>query len=240
MAEVMTPQFWTGLITIIWVNIILSGDNAVVIALAARSLPAHQQKKAVAYGAGAAVLMRIVLTIVAVELLKFPYLKLIGAVLLLWIAVKLLVPEEDAGDGIESSANLWTAIKTILIADLVMSLDNVIGVAAAAKGSFTLLILGLLISIPLVIFGATILMRLMERFPVIITLGAAILGWVAGEMAVTDPVLAQWVNDNAAYLHWVAPIAGAVLVVVTGKWLAARARKEHKGIVDLASGEPKA
>jgi YjbE family integral membrane protein len=240
MAEVMTPQFWTGLITIIWVNIILSGDNAVVIALAARSLPAHQQKKAVAYGAGAAVLMRIVLTIVAVELLKFPYLKLIGAVLLLWIAVKLLVPEEDAGDGIESSANLWTAIKTILIADLVMSLDNVIGVAAAAKGSMLLLILGLLISIPLVIFGATILMRLMERFPVIITLGAAILGWVAGEMAATDPVLAQWVNDNAAYLHWVAPIAGAVLVVVVGKWLAARAQKEHKGIVDLAGGEPKA
>jgi YjbE family integral membrane protein len=240
MAEVMTPQFWTGLITIIWVNIILSGDNAVVIALAARSLPAHQQKKAVAYGAGAAVLMRIVLTIVAVELLKFPYLKLIGAVLLLWIAVKLLVPEEDSGDGIESSANLWTAIKTILIADLVMSLDNVIGVAAAAKGSFTLLILGLLISIPLVIFGATILMRLMERFPIIITLGAAILGWVAGEMAVTDPVLAQWVNDNAAYLHWVAPVAGAALVVVTGKWLAARAKKEHKVIVDLAGGEPKA
>ena len=129
--------------------------------------------------------------------------------MLLWIAVKLLVPEEDSGDGIESSANLWTAIKTILIADLVMSLDNVIGVAAAAKGSITLLILGLLISIPLVIFGATILMRLMERFPIIITLGAAILGWVAGEMAVTDPVLAQWVNDNAAYLHWVAPIAGA-------------------------------
>jgi predicted tellurium resistance membrane protein TerC len=127
-----------------------------------------------------------------------------------------------------------------LIADLVMSLDNVIGVAAAAKGSMVLLILGLLISIPLVIFGATILMRLMERFPVIITLGAAILGWVAGEMAATDPILAQWVNDNAPYLHWVAPAAGAVIVVLIGKWLAARAKKEHKGIVDLAGGEPKA
>jgi YjbE family integral membrane protein len=153
MAEVMTTQFWVGLMTIIWVNIILSGDNAVVIALAARSLPPHQQKKAIFYGAGAAVLMRIALTIVAVKLLQFPYLKLIGAALLLWIAVKLLVPEDDAGDGIESSANLITAIKTILIADLVMSLDNVIGVAAAAKGSMVLLILGLLISIPLVIFG---------------------------------------------------------------------------------------
>ena len=151
MAEVLTPHFWTGLLTIIWVNIILSGDNAVVIALAARSLPPHQQKKAVFWGAGAAVILRIVLTIVAVELLKFPYLKLVGGALLLWIAVKLLVPEDDQGDGIESSANLWSAIKTILIADLVMSLDNVIAVAAAAKGSLLLLILGLAISIPLVV-----------------------------------------------------------------------------------------
>jgi YjbE family integral membrane protein len=238
MAEVMTPQFWTALMTIIWVNIILSGDNAVVIALAARSLPARQQKKAVFWGAGAAVILRIVLTIVAVELLKFPYLKLIGAVLLLWIAVKLLVPEEEEGDGIESSSNLMTAIKTILIADLVMSLDNVIAVAAAARGNDLLLIIGLAISIPLVIFGATVLMKLMERFPIIITLGAAILGWVSGEMAVTDPVIAQWVNDNAAYLHWVAPAAGAILVVVIGKSLAARARKGHKPVIDLARGKP--
>ena len=240
MAEVLTPAFWTGLMTIIWVNIILSGDNAVVIALAARSLPERQQTQAVFWGAGAAVVMRIVLTIVAVELLKFPYLKLIGAVLLLWIAVKLLVPEDDGGDGIESSSNLWTAIKTILIADLVMSLDNVIAVAAAAKGSIVLLILGLAISIPLVIFGATLLMKLMERYPIIITVGAAILGWVSGEMAVTDPVLAQWVNEHAAYLHWVAPAAGAVLVVVVGKSIAARSKREHKAVIDLASGEPKA
>jgi YjbE family integral membrane protein len=240
MAEVMTAQFWIGLMTIIWVNIILSGDNAVVIALAARSLPERQQKQAVMWGAGAAVVMRIILTIVAVELLKFPYLKLIGGALLLWIAVKLLVPEDDAGDGIESSSNLFAAIKTILIADLVMSLDNVIGVAAAAKGSITLLILGLLISIPLVIFGATMLMKLMERWPVIITIGAAILGWVAGEMAVTDPILAEWVNTNAAWLHWIGPISGAVLVVIVGKAIAARARKEHKTVVDLAGDKPNA
>jgi YjbE family integral membrane protein len=239
MAEVLTPHFWTGLLTIIWVNIILSGDNAVVIALAARSLPPHQQKKAVFWGAGAAVILRIVLTIVAVELLKFPYLKLVGGALLLWIAVKLLVPEDDQGDGIESSANLWSAIKTILIADLVMSLDNVIAVAAAAKGSLLLLILGLAISIPLVIFGATVLMRLMERWPVIITIGAGILGWVAGEMAVTDPVIAQWVNDNAGWLHWAAPAAGAVLVVVVGKWLAARAEREGDNVIDLAREERK-
>ena len=239
MAEVMTPQFWTGLLTIIWVNIILSGDNAVVIALAARSLPPHQQKKAVFWGAGAAVIMRIILTIVAVELLKLPYLKLIGGVLLLWIAVKLLMPEDGGDDGIESSSNLWGAIKTILIADLVMSLDNVIGVAAAAKGSIVLLVLGLLISIPLVIFGATMLMRLMERFPIIITIGAGILGWVAGEMAVTDPVLKDWVNANAAWLHWAAPAAGVVFVVLLGKWLAARVEKAAKGVVDLAGEESK-
>jgi YjbE family integral membrane protein len=239
MAEVMTTHFWMGLLTIIWINIILSGDNAVVIALAARSLPEHQQKKAVFWGAGAAVIMRIILTIVAVELLKLPYLKLIGGALLLWIAVKLLIPEDDGDDGIESSSNLWGAIKTILIADLVMSLDNVIGVAAAAKGSMVLLVLGLLISIPLVIFGATMLMRLMERFPVIITIGAGILGWVAGEMAATDPILKEWVNANAAWLHWAAPAAGVVFVVLLGKWLAARVERAAKGVVDLAGEEPK-
>jgi YjbE family integral membrane protein len=235
----MTPEFWTGLITIIWVNVILSGDNAVVIALAARSLPRAQQKKAVFWGAGAAVILRIILTLVAVELLKFPYLKFVGGALLFWIAVKLLVPEDEGGDNIESSSNLMTAIKTILIADLVMSLDNVIAVAAAAKGNDVLLVLGLAISIPLVIFGATILMKLMERWPVIITLGAAILGWVAGEMAVTDPVAIHWVEENAKYLDWVAPAAGAVLVVAVGKWLAARAAKDQ-GVIDLAGEKPKA
>ncbi len=234
--EIQTTVFWVGLWQIILVNIVLSGDNAVVIALAARSLPAHQQSKAIFWGAGAAVVMRIVLTIIAVEMLKWPWLKLIGAVLLLWIAVKLLVPE-DGGDDVESSDNLWAAIKTILIADLVMSLDNVIGVAAAAKGSITLLILGLAISIPLVIFGATMLMKLMHRFPVIITIGAGLLGWVAGDMAATDPVVKDWVDANAAWLHWAAPAAGAVLVVVIGKWLAARAAAEAE-VVDLANEKP--
>jgi len=153
--------------------------------------------------------------------------------------VKLLIPEDDGDDGIESSSNLWAAIKTILIADLVMSLDNVIGVAAAAKGSLVLLVLGLLISIPLVIFGATMLMKLMERFPIIITIGAGILGWVSGEMAATDPVVADWVNAHAAWLHWAAPAAGVVFVVALGRWLAARATREAEGMVDLADGEPR-
>jgi len=252
--EVMSAAFWLGLGTIIWVNIILSGDNAVVIALAARSLPVRQQKAAVLWGAAAAVVMRIVLTIVAVEMLKLPYLKLIGGALLLWIGVKLLIPEEDGGDDVESSANLLGAIKTILIADLVMSLDNVIAVAAVAKGSILLLVLGLLISIPLVVFGATILMKLMERFPVIIAVGAALIGYVAGEMPVTDPIAIEWVQAHA---HWLidfevfslgplklelsaAGLITAAVVVILGKWFAARqaGAAEHGELVDLAVKNP--
>jgi YjbE family integral membrane protein len=224
---------------IIGVNIVLSGDNAVVIALAARSLPPKQQKAAIVWGSGAAVLMRIILTVVAVEMLKWPYLKLIGAALLLWIAVKLLIPEDEGEGDIQSSDNLMAAIKTILIADLVMSLDNVIGVAAAAKDSLTLLILGLGISIPLVIFGSTILLKLMDRFPIIITIGAGLLGWVAGEMAVTDPLIKDWVNAHMHWLHWVAPAAGAIIVIALGKWFAARTAVHHKPVVDLAGEQPK-
>lgn len=229
--------FWVALLQIIGVNIVLSGDNAVVIALAARSLPPKQQKAAVLWGSGAAVVMRIVLTVIAVEMLKWPYLKLIGAVLLLWIAVKLLLPEDGDEGGIAASGSMASAIKTILIADLVMSLDNVIAVAAAAKGSLVLLILGLAISIPLVIFGSTLLLKLMDRYPIIITIGAALLGWVAGEMAVSDPLIKDWVNANMAWVHWVAPAAGAVFVVMLGRYLAARVLREHKEVVDLASGD---
>lgn len=220
--DFITPGFWVALMQIIGINIVLSGDNAVVIALAARSLPPQQQKQAIIWGSGAAVVMRIALTIVAVELLRLPYLKLIGSLLLLWIAVKLLMPEHEEEGGGKAVGSLGSAIKTILVADLVMSLDNVIAVAAAAKGSLTLLIIGLAISIPLVIFGSTMLLKLMQRWPVIITIGAALLGWVAGEMAVTDPLVTGWVEANAGYLHWIAPGAGAVLVVLLGKWLAAR------------------
>ena len=235
-----TPEFWIGLAKIIGVNVVLSGDNAVVIALAARSLPAHQQKKAVMYGAGAAIVMRIILTIFAVQLLTLPWLKLVGSLLLFWIGVKLLI-EEEGGDDIESSDNLMAAIKTILIADLVMSLDNVIAVAAAAGGSMTLLILGLGISIPLVIFGATLLLNLMERFPVIITIGAALIGMVAGEMLVTDIALKDWQSGmgltfdadgkpriGGLSLELIAGAVGAVFVVVYGKWLSGRAQEKRK------------
>lgn len=214
--EFSLTDFWLPLLKIIGVNIVLSGDNAVVIALAARSLPPEQQKKAIMWGSGAAIVMRIVLTIFAVQLLGLPYLKLIGSLLLLWIGIQLLLPE-DGGDNIESSSNLLTAVKTILIADLVMSLDNVIAVAGAANNNMLLLIIGLAISIPLVIFGATMLLKLMERFPIIITIGAALLGWVAGEMAITDPASANWVNANANWLHYAGPAIGAGIVLFIGK-----------------------
>ena len=234
-----STEFWIALAQIIGINIVLSGDNAVVIALAARSLPPKQQKQAVLWGSGAAVVMRIVLTVVAVELLKVPWIKLIGAVLLFWIAIKLLLPEREGEGGTKATASMAAAVKTILIADLVMSLDNVIAVAAAAKGSLLLLIVGLGISIPLVIFGSTLLLGLMERFPVIITIGAALLGWVAGEMMISDPVVKGWIDANAAWLHYAGPAAGAVLVVAIGKLLARRHEDVAPVILDdLAADDP--
>ena len=229
--EVLSQAFWLGLAKIIGVNVILSGDNAVVIALAARSLPPRQQTQAIFWGAGAAIVLRIILTLFAVALLTLPWLKLVGSVLLFWIGVKLLIPEDDDAE-IEASEHLLSAIKTILIADLVMSLDNVIAVAAAAGGSVVLLILGLAISIPLVIFGATLLIKLMERFPVIITVGAGLIGWVAGEMLVTDLALKDWLSSlGVAYkddnpfigglsLELLAGAVGVAIVVVLGKWFA--------------------
>jgi YjbE family integral membrane protein len=246
MAETLSSiLFWQALGAIIWVNLLLSGDNAVVIALAARSLPAKQQKLAVFWGSAAAIIMRVILTVFAVALLQLPWLKLIGGVLLLWIGVKLIVPEEG-GEDIQSSDNLLQAVKTILIADLVMSLDNVIAVAAAAEqgppeAKIALLVIGLALSIPIVIFGSTLMLKVMGRFPVIITLGAALLGWIAGDIMVTDPAIAGWVKANyAVLLQWkAAPIAGAVFVVALGKWIAARHEAEGEAVplVDLAAGE---
>ncbi len=241
MAEMLnSPEFWLGLAKIIGVNIVLSGDNAVVIALAARSLPPQQQKLAIFWGSGAAIVMRIVLTLFAVTLLGMPWLKLIGSLLLFWIGVKLLI-EEEGDENIDSSDNLIAAIKTILIADLVMSLDNVIAVAAAAQGNMVLLVLGLAISIPMVIFGATLLLKLMERYPVIITIGAALIGMVAGEMLVTDHALKDWQTGigitfgddgkpraGGLSLELMAGAIGAILVVVYGKWANAR-KHAHSG-----------
>jgi YjbE family integral membrane protein len=194
-----------------------------VIALACRSLPPHQQKKAIIFGSVGAIVLRVILTFFAVYLLTQPYLKLIGAALLLWIGVGLL-KGDDGEEDLESSSNLAAAIKTIVIADLVMSLDNVIGVAAAAKGNVPLLVFGLVISIPLIIFGSTVILKLMNRFPVISTIGAGLLGWVAGEMFLTDPAIHDFVEKHH-YLHNIMPALGAVLVVALGKYLGSRGRK---------------
>ena len=225
MELLQSTDFWLGLLLIIWINIILSGDNAVVIALAARSLPPEQQKKAIMFGSGAAVVLRIGLTVVAAMLMNLEYLQIVGGILLLWIGAQLLAGEdEEEGEGGEQSS-LFAAIRTILIADLVMSLDNVIAVAAAAKGDQVLLIIGLAISIPMVIFGSTLMIKLMERFPIIITLGAALIGWVGGETVASDAVLRDFSAANS-WFHLTAAACGAVLVFVWGKFNQSRKHKK--------------
>lgn len=226
-----TAQGWIALLQIIGVNIVLSGDNAIVIALACRSLPERQRRLGVLMGSLGAITLRIILTFFAVYLLQWPYLKLIGAVLLLWIGIKLIAPDDDGEGHAGDHDNLATAIKTIIVADLVMSLDNVLGVAAAAKGNVPLIVIGLLISIPLIIFGSTMIMKLMDRFPVLVTLGGGLLGYVAGEMAVSDPFLEQWLT-NHPYVHFGLPWLCALLVVIMGKWLVGR--RAIPPLLDLA------
>lgn len=224
MEFIHSADFWIGLVKIVWINIILSGDNAVVIALAARSLPPHQQKKAIAWGSGAAVFLRIVLTVVAAKLLELSFLQIIGGCLLLWIGFQLLTDNDDGEGEAKPNGGLMAAVRTILIADLVMSLDNVIAVAAAAHGNMVLLILGLAISIPLVIFGSTLMIKLMERFPVIVLLGAGLIGWVGGETIANDAALHGYAMAHP-WLHYVAAALGALLVVGGGKWMQARAHR---------------
>lgn len=226
-----STAFWFALGSIILTNIILSGDNAVVIALASRNLPPSQQKKAIFWGSAAAIILRVILTITAVGLLTLPYLKMVGAVLLVYIGVQLL-NEDEGEEEMEGKENLWGAIRTILIADLVMSLDNVLAVAAAAqKGPeetrLLLLIIGLALSIPLIVFGSTLLLKVMERFPIIITIGAALLGYLAGEMLVGDPASHDFIVDNIPNAHAVLAISGAVLVVGVGYFLKHQGKKKH-------------
>ena len=222
-------QFWLGLLEIIGVNIVLSGDNAVVIALAARSLPRHQQRAAIVIGSGAAIVLRIILTTVAATVLALPYLKLAGAILLLWIGIQLLLPgDQEDGSAGQAAGHLVGAVRTILIADLVMSLDNVLAVAAAAHGNLVLLILGLGISIPLIVFGSTAILKLMDRFPVMIALGAGLLGYVAGDMLLAEPVLDPY--DPPPIVEVMIPWIGALLVVGIGTWMASRinARRQRQ------------
>jgi YjbE family integral membrane protein len=214
-----SPDMWVALFQIAVINVLLSGDNAVVIALACRSLPAKQQKQAFAVGAAGIVVLMTALTGFAAYLLTLPYLEIIGSVLLLWIGIKLLVPEDEADD-VSESGNFWGAVKTIIIADIVMSLDNVLGMAGAARGHLGMLFVGMVITIPLILFGSAMIMRLMERFPVFITFGAGLLGYVAGEMAIADPGLKDYIATRASFLETLAPIVGALSVVIVGKLLA--------------------
>ena len=223
--DLSSPLFWSAFGSIVLANIVLSGDNAVVIAMAARTLKPEQRGKAIFWGSAAAIVMRIVLTIVAIQLLSLPYLKIVGAILLVYIGVDLLKGEgDDESDGKEVNG-LAAAIRTILIADLVMSLDNVLAVAAAAKGDLPLLVLGLLVSIPLIVFGATLLTKVMERFPIIITIGAALLGFLAGEMLLTDPAVSRQFGEMSERTVTLAGLIGAALVVAIGTYLMRRSHK---------------
>ncbi len=236
-ADVLQPVFWLAALQIIGVNIILSGDNAVVIALACRMLPPRQRLWGMILGAGVAVALRILFTMVVAQAMGWPYLKLVGGVLLLWVAVKLVVPEEDGDDKVKAADNLWRAVWIVAIADIVMSLDNVIAIAATAETAAmrvdaahavmikgTLIVFGLATSVPLIIAGAAVLMALLERFPILVWAGAALLGWVAGDIMIKDFALQSWFS--AELLHrldiWAA-MAGAVFVVGTG-WLIRRSR----------------
>ena len=217
------PAFWAALLSIIVANILLSGDNAVVIALASRNLPANQQKKAIFWGSAAAIILRVILTITAVQLLSLPYLKIVGAILLVYIGVQLLADSDDEAE-MDGHSNIWGAIRTILVADLVMSLDNVIAVAAAAqKGPeetrLALLIIGLGLSIPLIIFGSTMLLKVMDRFPVIITLGAGLLGLLAGGMLVEDPAIKDSIQGAMEDAHMIFEGIGVAIVILLGTYL---------------------
>jgi len=222
--EFASPQFFVAALEIVVINILLSGDNAVVIALACRNLPPQQRRWGVIWGAAGAVVLRIILTFFAISLLRLPFLNLVGGVLLLWIGIKLIADEEGDEHEVEAADRLLVAVRTIIVADLVMSLDNVIGVAGAAKGSVALIVFGLVISIPLVVVGAQIIMKLIERFPILVVAGGGLLGYVAGEMMVTDTAIADAIAARAPWLHWVAPVAGIVIVVGIAKLMQRRAR----------------
>lgn len=234
-----SPQFWIAVGQIILVDILLSGDNAVVIALACRKLPERQRKLGIFWGVGGAIALRVTLTFFAVTLLTLSYVKLVGAALLLWIGVKLILPQADeGGHEIKAAGSLMSAIRTIIVADFVMSLDNVIAVAAAARDSVFLLIFGLALSIPLMVWASQLILRLMDRYPVIITVGGGLLGWIALSMAISDPAIKQALDPYSIWLGWIAPALGALLVVAAGKLIAATRRPVPEAkIVDLADGD---
>jgi YjbE family integral membrane protein len=229
--EFLTAHFWIAVGQIIMIDILLGGDNAVVIALACRKLPPEQRTKGILWGTAGAIILRVVLIAFALTLLQVPYLKLVGAALLIWIGVKLLAPQdEDGHSNIEGSDRLWAAVKTVIIADLVMSVDNVIAIAGAATGAgeqhqMPLVIFGLLVSVPIIIWGSQMVLKLMDRFPIIITIGGMLLGWIAGTMAHTDPAVVGWLPQEKTWYYGLG-IAGALLVYLAGVVLRGRAKQD--------------
>jgi YjbE family integral membrane protein len=239
MEQFMTADFWIAVGQIIMIDILLGGDNAVVIALACRKLPPKLRTQGILWGTAGAILLRVILIFFALALLAIPYLKIVGAALLVWIGVKLLAPDDEEGHGdIQASDKLWAAVKTVIVADLVMSVDNVIAIAGAAEGAggehkMPLVIFGLLVSIPIIVWGSQLVIKLMDRFPMIITLGGMLLGWIAGTMAVTDPAALPYLptepgatataaREATALVRYGAGVAGALLVWLIGRWVLSR------------------
>jgi len=233
MLDLSSPEFWIAVFQIIAIDIMLGGDNAVVIALACRRLPESLRRQGIFWGVVGAIGLRIVLIFCALQLLALPFLKIVGGLLLLWIGMKLLQPEDPDDHQVSAGTTLAAAIKTIIVADAVMSFDNVIAVAGAAHGSIALVVFGIVVSVPIVVWGARLVLALIDRFPSVITAGGALLGWIGGGMLITDPVVPPaW---RAALPHadvWVAA-AGALLVIAPGKWLAARRLRRAAGGVAL-------
>jgi YjbE family integral membrane protein len=237
MEQFMTPEFWVAVGQIIMIDILLGGDNAVVIALACRKLPPAQRAKGIIWGTIGAILLRVILIFFALTLLALPFLKIVGAILLVWIGIKLVAPYDEGGHEVAASEKLWAAVKTVIVADLVMSVDNVIAIAGAAQGAsdhheMPLVIFGLLVSIPIIVWGSQLVLKLMDRFPMIITAGGMLLGWIAGTMAHSDPVVAlpgawAWMPKlpQTDTLKYAFGIGGAMLVLAIGKWLEARNRR---------------
>jgi len=235
--EITDLQFWGAVFQIIAIDIALGADNAVVIALACRNLPENRRNQGIFWGMAGAIGIRVLLVFFALQLLALPYLRIVGAFLLVWIGIKLLLPEpatRESGSIVKGgAATLPSVIKTIIVADTVMSLDNVMGIAGAARDSLALVIFGLLFSVPIIIWGSKLVMKWIERFPVIVIMGAGLLGWIAGGLLTTDVVSREWVDTQAAYLHWLAPLGCSLLVIGIGKWLATRILKRTSVTADL-------
>ena len=241
MTDPTTLVFWIAVLQIIAIDILLGGDNAVVIALACRKLPEAQRKKGIFWGVAGAIFLRVVLIFFALQLLAVPWLKIVGALLLIWIGVKLLQPEDEGHGEVAAATTLAGAIKTVIVADAVMSIDNVIAVAAAAHGSMLLVVFGILVSIPIVVWGSQLVLKLMDRYPIVITGGGALLGWIAGGMIPGDTALPPDTFAAIPYAKQVLALAGALLVIALGKWLAARtlAARPAAAPVDLLAEERK-